>query len=202
LGQFHFTPERYLELMRAEVPDYERIQDEVAAATERVAARAVLELGVGTGETSRRVLDRHPGARLIGIDESEEMLAAAGAALRDRDVDLRAGRLQDPLPPGPFDLAVSAFAVHHLDARGKADLFARVAAALAPGGRFAIADVVVPADPADAVTPSRPASTSPTRCQTSWNGWPTRASTRERPGQSATWQCSWPTGRQPLTPNA
>jgi tRNA (cmo5U34)-methyltransferase len=156
LGQFHFTPERYLELMHAEVPDYERIQDEVAAATERVAARAVLELGVGTGETSRRVLDRHPGARLIGIDESEEMLAAAGAALRDRDVDLRTCRLQDPLPPGPFDLAVSAFAVHHLDARGKADLFARVAAALAPGGRFVLADVVVPADPADAVTPLGP----------------------------------------------
>ena len=153
MGQFHFTPERYLELMRAEVPDYERIQDEVAAATERVAARAVLELGVGTGETSRRVLDRHPGARLIGIDESEEMLAAAGAALHDHDVDLRAGRLQDPLPPGPFDLAVSAFAVHHLDARGKADLFARVAAALVPDGRFVLADVVVPADPADAVTP-------------------------------------------------
>jgi tRNA (cmo5U34)-methyltransferase len=153
LGQFHFTPERYLELMHAEVPDYERIQDEVAAATEGVAARAVLELGVGTGETSRRVLDRHPGARLIGIDDSEEMLAAAGAALCDRDVDLRASRLQEPLPPGPFDLAVSAFAVHHLDARGKADLFARVAAALVPGGRFVLADVVVPADPADAVTP-------------------------------------------------
>ena len=153
MGQFHFTPERYLELMHAEVPDYERIQHEVAAATDGVAARAVLELGVGTGETSRRVLDRHPGARLIGIDESEEMLAAAGAALRDRDVDLRAGRLQDPLPPGPFDLAVSAFAVHHLDARGKADLFARAAAALVPGGRFVLADVVVPADPADALTP-------------------------------------------------
>jgi tRNA (cmo5U34)-methyltransferase len=153
LGQFHFTPERYLEMMRAEVPDYERIQDEVAAATDGVAARAVLELGVGTGETSRRVLDRHPGARLIGIDESEEMLSAAGEALLDRDVDLRVGRIQDPLPPGPFDLAVSAFAVHHLDARGKADLFACVAAALVPGGRFVLADVVVPTDPADAITP-------------------------------------------------
>jgi tRNA (cmo5U34)-methyltransferase len=43
--------------------------------------------------------------------------------------------------------------VHHLDARGKADLFARVAAVLVPGGRFVLADVVVPNDPADAVTP-------------------------------------------------
>jgi tRNA (cmo5U34)-methyltransferase len=153
VGQFHFTPERYLELMHAEVPDDERIQDELAAATGGVAAQAVLELGVGTGETARRVLDRHPGAGLVGIDESEEMLAAARAALRGRDVDLRARRLQDPLPPGPFDLAVSAFAVHHLDAGGKADLFARLAAVLVPGGRFVLADVVVPADPADAVTP-------------------------------------------------
>jgi tRNA (cmo5U34)-methyltransferase len=148
VGQFHFTPERYLELMHAEVPDYERIQDELAAATGGVAAQAVLELGVGTGETARRVLDRHPGAGLVGIDESEEMLAAARAALLGR-----ARRLQDPLPPGPFDLAVSAFAVHHLDAGGKADLFARLAAVLVPGGRFVLADVVVPADPADAVTP-------------------------------------------------
>ena len=153
MGQFHFVPEEYLALIRAEVPDYDRVQDEVAAATEGVAARAVLELGVGTGETARRVLARHPGARLVGVDESEEMLAAAGAALADRDVDLRRGRFQDPLPPGPFDLVVSVFALHHLDAPGKADLFARLAAVLVPGARFVFADVVVPEDPADAVTP-------------------------------------------------
>jgi len=153
VGQFHFVPEEYLALIRAEVPDYDRVQDEVAAATEGVAARAVLELGVGTGETARRVLARHPGARLVGMDESEEMLAAAGAALADADVDLRRGRFQDPLPPGPFDLVVSVFAIHHLDAPGKADLFARLAAVLVPGARFVFADVVVPEDPADAVTP-------------------------------------------------
>ena len=153
MGQFHFVPEEYLALIRAEVPDYDRVQDEVAAATGGVAARAVLELGVGTGETARRVLARHPGARLVGVDESEEMLAAAGAALADGDVDLRRGRFQDPLPPGPFDLVVSVFAIHHLDAPGKADLFARLAAVLVPGARFVFADVVVPEDSADAVTP-------------------------------------------------
>ena len=48
---------------------------------------------------------------------------------------------------------VSALAVHHLDAAEKAALFRRVAARLAPGGRFVLADVIVPDDPADAVTP-------------------------------------------------
>ena len=40
---------------------------------------SALELGVGTGETAKRVLAVHPGARLVGIDGSEEMLSAAKA---------------------------------------------------------------------------------------------------------------------------
>jgi tRNA (cmo5U34)-methyltransferase len=156
MGQFHFTPEGYLELMHCEVPQYPRLQDEVAAACEGIEARAILELGTGTGETARRVLQRHPGAMLMGIDASEEMLGAAREALAGHAVQLRAGRLEDALPPGPFDLVVSALAVHHLDAAGKADLFARIASVLRPGGRFVLADVVVPDDPADAVTPLDP----------------------------------------------
>src|SRR5262249_40888457 len=57
------------------------------------------------------------------------------------------------LPAGPFDVVVSALAIHHLDAVAKAALFARVTRELAPGGRFVVADVVIPADPADALTP-------------------------------------------------
>jgi tRNA (cmo5U34)-methyltransferase len=156
VGQFHFTPDRYLELMHSEVPQYERMQDEVAAACEGLEARAILELGVGTGETARRVLRRHPGATLIGIDASEEMVVAAREALDGHAVRLHAGRLEEALPPGPFELVLSALAVHHLDAAGKADLFARIASVLGPGGRFVLADVVVPDDPADAVTPLDP----------------------------------------------
>jgi tRNA (cmo5U34)-methyltransferase len=111
VGQFHFTPERYLELMHSEVPQYERMQDEVAAARRALAAHAV---------------------------------------------QLHAGRLEDAPPPAPFDLVLSALAVHHLNAAGKAELFARIASVLRPGGRFVLADVVVPDDPADAVTPLDP----------------------------------------------
>ena len=50
----------------------------------------------------------------------------------------------------------TALCVHHLDGAGKADLFARVHAALAPGGLFALGDVVVPVDPAAASTPLTP----------------------------------------------
>ncbi len=149
MGQFHWDPDGYLAMVRAEVPDYDRLQDELARATDGVDARRVLELGTGSGVTSQRVLARHPHAHLTGVDSSEHMLAAADLP----GADLRLQDLGEPLPEGPFDLVFSALAIHHLDAAAKADLFARVAAVLAPGGRFVMADVIVPEDPGDVVTP-------------------------------------------------
>ena len=151
MGQFHFHPEGYLELMLSEMPGYHRLQEAVAAATGPGAAR-ILELGTGTGESARRVLARHPGASLVGIDASADMLAVADLP----GADLRVARLEDELPAGPFDLVFSVLAVHHLDGPAKADLFRRVAAVLQPGGRFVLGDVVVPEDPADATTPLNP----------------------------------------------
>lgn len=44
-------------------------------------------------------------------------------------------------------------AVHHLDGPAKANLFYRVASVLVAGGRFVLAELVVPEDPNDVVTP-------------------------------------------------
>lgn len=148
-GQFHFDPDAYDALMATEVPDYQRLQDELATATEGLAVLRALELGTGTGVTTRRVLERHPGAALTGVDASARMLSRVNVP----GADLRVAQLADALPEGPFELIFSALAVHHLDGPAKADLFARVADRLAPGGRFVLADVVVPVDPADVVTP-------------------------------------------------
>ncbi len=153
--QYHFDASTYTEEIRADVPAYDEFQDEVARAS-GVRRRRILDLGTGTGETARRVLARHPGASLVGIDENEGMLAVARARLPAERVELRVGRIEDPLPEGPFDLVTSALCVHHLDGAGKADLFRRVHAALAPGGLFVLGDVVVPVDPAFATMPLTP----------------------------------------------
>lgn len=152
MAQFHWNPETYLELIHREVPDYERLQGEIAVAAGRD-ARSMLELGTGTGETARRVLARNPAARLLGLDASPEMLDGAKARLPADRVQLRVARLEEPLPDGPFEVVFSALTVHHLEGPGKADLFRRVADVLSPGGRFVLGDVVVPQDPADVVTP-------------------------------------------------
>jgi len=69
------------------------------------------------------------------------MVGVARDTLPSHRVSLLVGRLEDPLPEGPFDLVVSALAVHHLRADNKADLFRRIAKALDVGGRFVLADV-------------------------------------------------------------
>jgi tRNA (cmo5U34)-methyltransferase len=142
-------------MMRADIPAYDRMQAVVGEAA-AVGARRVLELGTGTGETALRLLGANPDAILVGVDESDAMLAAAAERLPSGRTTLKVGRIEQPLPDGRFELVASALCVHHLDGAGKRDLFARVRERLAPGGRFVLADVVIPENPADAVIETTP----------------------------------------------
>jgi len=147
-GQWHLDADTYLAMVRSEIPAYDDLQDRLADATTGVSAHAILDLGSGTGITAQRVARRHPGCRVVGIDSSADMLEIAHETVPTATF-FRQG-LEDPLPEGPFDLVVSAFAVHHLPGPAKADLFGRVAYALRPEGRFVLLDVVVSATPVKA----------------------------------------------------
>ncbi len=163
--QYHFDPATYLAMIRAEVPDYDTLQREIERAVREsnvTETPRALDLGGGTGTTSRAVLDARPGARLVLVDENPNMLDVAREMLSEENVErFVVADLADPLPDGPFELVVSALAVHHLDAAQKRALFASVRERLTEGRRFASADVVVPVDPADARTPLSPGYDKP-----------------------------------------
>jgi tRNA (cmo5U34)-methyltransferase len=131
---------------------YDQAQQEIVRASADLEVFRMLDLGVGTGETSRRCLEAHPAAHAVCLDESQDKLDAAANVLGAR-AELRLGRFQDRLPEGPFQLIVSAFALHHVDGESKADLFPRVAERLSEGGRFVLADVVEPLAPVSDPTP-------------------------------------------------
>ena len=163
-AQFHFSPDTYLDEIRREVPDYDTLQQEVGEASAIDGVERILDLGAGTGVTSLAVLARHPAASLCLVDENAEMLAVAKTQIpADRLGTVEVGDLRDDLPRGPIDLVVSALAVHHLDSAEKRALFDRVRDRLRPAGRFVLADVVVPDDPANAVTPLTPGYDKPDR---------------------------------------
>ena len=97
----------------------------------------VLELGCGTGRDAAVLLAEHPDCRLIGLDASPRMLAATRQTLapyadrvRLQETDLRMPFLLDE----PVDAAMSVATLHWLP--DHATVFASVAAALRPGGRF------------------------------------------------------------------
>jgi tRNA (cmo5U34)-methyltransferase len=121
MGQFDWTPEVYLERIRAEIPGYDELQDQSVAAIP-FAPERVLELGMGTGETTRRLIDAYPDAWVIGLDASPDMVFRA----RKTYDDVQLARMEDPLPDGPWDLVVSVLSVNQLDDDKRQALFRRV----------------------------------------------------------------------------
>jgi tRNA (cmo5U34)-methyltransferase len=119
--QFHVDPDTYLERIRAALPGYDELQSQAVEAIP-FEPRRVLELGIGNGETTRRMLARFPNARITGVDASPEMVSRA----RELGVEAHVARIEDPLPAGPWDLVIGVLSVHHLTGKQKRDLFLAV----------------------------------------------------------------------------
>jgi tRNA (cmo5U34)-methyltransferase len=143
--QFHLDPNTYLDEIRAALPRYDELQDAAVEAIPFDPSR-VLELGIGTGETTRRLVERYPNAEVTGLDSSPEMVFRA----RELDIEVRLARMEDPLPDGPWDLVVAVLAVHHLTAEQKRDLFRRVreqSRSLVLGDQVAADEHALPPEP-------------------------------------------------------
>jgi tRNA (cmo5U34)-methyltransferase len=121
MGQFDWTPDEYLERIRLRIPRYDELQEQAVAAVPFPPER-VLELGMGTGETTRRLIEAHPDAWVIGLDASPDMVFRA----RQTYDDVQLARMEDPLPDGPWDLVISVLSVSDLDDEQQQSLFRRV----------------------------------------------------------------------------
>lgn len=109
MNRFDWTPEVYLERIRSQIPRYDELQEQAIAAIP-FAPQRVLELGMGTGETTRRLIEAHPEAWVIGLDASPDMVFRA----RQSYDDVQLARMEDPLPDGPWDLVISVLSAADL----------------------------------------------------------------------------------------
>lgn len=123
-------------------PDlYERFSDHrlrpARELLERIPIRApqrVVDLGCGSGTSTRLLADRWPGARITGVDSSAEMLAAARATADAIDWvqdDIAAWR-----PAEQVDVIFSNAALHWLGGHGS--LLPSLLRSLRPGGALAV----------------------------------------------------------------
>jgi trans-aconitate methyltransferase len=92
------------------------------------AGERILDLGCGDGVLAKRLIEI--GCEVIGIDDSEEMVAAAG----DLGIDAVACDAQDLSYAAEFDAVFSNAALHWM--KRADDVIAGVWRALKPGGRF------------------------------------------------------------------
>jgi SAM-dependent methyltransferase len=99
----------------------------------------VLDIGCGTGGSTRHAARRAVGGAAVGIDLSAPMLAKASQyADRDGLTNIRFDRgdaQRYPFPGGWFNVAISQFGVMFFDDPVAA--FANIGRALRPGGRLA-----------------------------------------------------------------
>lgn len=121
MSDFDWTPDEYLQRIRARIPRYDELQEEAVAAVPFPPER-VLELGMGTGETTRRLIEAYPDAWVIGLDASPDMVFRA----RQSYDDVQLARMEDPLPDGPWDLVISVLSVNELDDEQRQRLVRRV----------------------------------------------------------------------------
>lgn len=121
MDRFDWTPETYLERIRSRVPRYDELQEQAIAAIP-FAPERVLELGMGTGETTRRLIEAYPDAWVVGLDSSPDMVFRARATYDD----VQLARMEDPLPDGPWDLVISVLSVNQLDDDQAQALYRRV----------------------------------------------------------------------------
>lgn len=109
MNRFDWTPDEYLERIRSRIPRYDELQEQAIAAIPFPPER-VLELGMGTGETTRRLIEAYPDAWVVGLDSSPDMVFRA----RQTYDDVQLARMEDPLPDGPWDLVISVLSVDDL----------------------------------------------------------------------------------------
>ena len=93
----------------------------------------VLDAGCGSGRITAALIARLPRGRVIAIDASASMVAAARERLGP-DVDIRQADLLELQPETPVDAILSTATFHWIADHER--LFARLHAALAPGGRL------------------------------------------------------------------
>jgi trans-aconitate 2-methyltransferase len=94
---------------------------------------AVLDAGCGTGRVTRMLVERLPRGKVVAVDGSSAMVEKVREVIRPGDEALVADLTKLELAE-PVDAVVSS-AVFHWIADHEA-LFARLRAALRPGGRF------------------------------------------------------------------
>jgi len=146
---------------------YRPIHDAVMGSLDDDRPSRVIDLGCGTAQLTRRLIERFPEATVVAVDLSPGMLAKAadrlGPILSHHPAIVRADAQRLPFASASIDLVVCTESFHWY--RDQASALSGLAEILRPGGRLLIASIAMVTRLGDDVV----------RCVTTVSGRPIRA---------------------------
>ncbi|HKE66234.1 MAG TPA: methyltransferase domain-containing protein [Micromonosporaceae bacterium] len=137
-----WSPDQYLKFAVARA----RAFDDLVARIQTSQPVSVADLGCGPGNATRTLVDRWPGAHVIGIDSSEAMIAEArhlAVEVPDARLRFEVGDVETWAPDDAVDVIIANAVLHWIP--DHAALLPRWVTALRPGGSLAF-QVPAPAD--------------------------------------------------------
>lgn len=105
----------------------------------------IVEIGCGTGITTKKVHTAIPGARIVAIDNDPAILEVAKSSLPGTEVSYVCENASDCLnmmEPHSVDAVYSAYCIHNLQPQAREHLFTCIAFVLKVGGVFVNGDKI------------------------------------------------------------
>ncbi len=148
----HFEEEakEFDEIILKLIPYYEDMIDALISSIpfEHDDSIRVLDLGCGTGTVTKNLKEKFKKAEIICLDIAENMIKTAKIKLKGyNNVNYVIGDFYDYDFSESYDIIVSSLALHHLATdEDKKEFYKKIYSALAQGGVFLNADVVLGSD--------------------------------------------------------
>jgi demethylmenaquinone methyltransferase / 2-methoxy-6-polyprenyl-1,4-benzoquinol methylase len=106
-------------------------------------ATEILDVACGTAAVSLQLAHANPARHIVGIDQSEQMLAAARARITTANIELRHGRAEElPFADASFDALTFTYLLRYVD--DPAAQMRELARVVRPGGTIAMQKFAVP----------------------------------------------------------
>jgi tRNA (cmo5U34)-methyltransferase len=133
----------YTDLIKKCVPRYqEMLYRMFQYIPENFKPKRIIDLGCGTGNLTREILDHFPDAEIHALDLSEEILDECKKRFPNAHniTYIKADFKHMKLEPNTYDLVMSSIAIHHIEDPFKIQLYNDVFRALKDNSLFIFAD--------------------------------------------------------------
>ncbi len=156
--RFHNQIGDEYDLFQLASPHHDELQNSVGSVirdrfgTSKQTEIQILEIGFGTGITSKVILNSDQRVNLVGVDNEPLMFSKARHALNGLTARYNL-QVKDALeflstqPDNSFDAVASAFVIHNFTVGYRGDVFKEILRVLKPNGIFINADKIVANDP-------------------------------------------------------